>query len=246
MSMKPTAQCMSSANRPQMTKKLFKKVLLNTLPVMTGYLVLGFGFGVLMSDKGIGIFWTFLASLIIYAGSMQFVLVNLITSGAGLIITAITTLMVNARHLFYGVSMVDKYKKAGRKKPYLIFALTDETYSLVCTEEVNDETKSHKYEFFVSLFNHFYWVTGSLFGAFFGQVISFNTKGIDFCMTALFITIFVEQWITSSNKIPALTGLVVTTACLLIFGKNLFLIPSMAIILVILIASRRWFKEGKK
>ncbi|MBR6743072.1 MAG: AzlC family ABC transporter permease [Clostridia bacterium] len=229
-----------------MTKKFFKTVILNTLPVMTGYLVLGFGFGVLMSDKGIGIFWSFLASLIIYAGSMQFVLVNLITSGAGLIATAVTTLMVNARHLFYGISMVDKYKKTGRKKPYLMFALTDETYSLVCTGDTPSGINTHKYQFFVSLFNHIYWVTGSLLGATFGQVIALNTKGIDFCMTALFVTIFVEQWLTSSNKFPALTGLIVSAGCLFLFGKNIFLIPSMAIILIVLIVPRLNVKGEKK
>ena len=213
-----------------MNKKLFKTIILNTLPVMTGYLVLGFGLGVLMADKGIGIFWTFLSSLIIYAGSMQFVLVNLLTSGAGLITTAITTLMVNARHLFYGISMVDKYKDAGKKKPYLIFALTDETYSLVCSGDTPKGVKPHKYQFLVSLFNQIYWVTGSLLGAVFGKAIPINTEGVDFCMTALFITIFVEQWLTTKDKRAALIGLTATILCLLVFGKEIFLIPSMVII----------------
>lgn len=228
-----------------MTKKFFKRLILNTLPVMTGYLVLGFGLGMLMSDKGIGVFWTFLSSLVIYAGSMQFVLVNLMTSGAGLITTAITTLMVNARHLFYGLSMVDKYKSAGRKKPYLIFALTDETYSLVCTGKSPDGEEIHKYQFFVSLFNHIYWVLGSTLGAIFGKAIPINTEGIDFCMTALFITIFVEQWLTTKNKTASLIGLIVTAVCLLIFGKDVFLIPSMVIISLLLIVSRRFLKEEK-
>ena len=213
-----------------MTRKLFKRIILNTLPVMTGYLVLGFGLGVLMSDKGIGIFWVLVSSLIIYAGSMQFVLVNLITSGAGLITTAITTLLVNARHLFYGISMVDKYRASGKKKPYLIFALTDETYSLVCSGETPEGVKPHKYRFLVSLFNQIYWVTGSLIGAVFGTAIPINTKGIDFCMTALFITIFLEQWLTTKDKRASLIGLITTVCCLLIFGKEVFLIPSMVII----------------
>lgn len=218
-----------------MTKKLFKRIILNTLPVMTGYLVLGFGLGVLMSDKGFGIFWTLLSSLVIYAGSMQFVLVNLITSGAGLITTAITTLLVNARHLFYGISMVDKYRSAGKKKPYLIFALTDETYSLVCSGETLGGVEPHKYQFLVSLFNHIYWVTGSLLGAIFGTAIPINTKGIDFCMTALFITIFVEQWLTTKDKRASLIGLITTVISLLIFGKDVFLIPSMVVISLLLL-----------
>ncbi len=202
---------------------------------MTGYLVLGFGLGVLMSDKGFGIFWTLLSSLIIYAGSMQFVLVGLITSGAGLITIAVTTFLVNARHLFYGISMVDKYRSAGKKKPYLIFALTDETFSLVCSGDAPDGVEPHKYQFLVSLFNHFYWVTGSLLGAVFGTAIPINTTGIDFCMTALFITIFLEQWLKTKDKRASLIGLITTVVCLLTFGKEVFLIPSMVIISILLL-----------
>ena len=146
-------------------------------------------------------------SFTIYAGSMQYVAVSLLTSGASLISTALTTLMVNARHLFYGVSMIDKYKGAGAKKPYLIFALTDETYSLLCGEEQPEGIDFFWYSFFVSLFNQCYWILGSVLGSALGTLIAFDTAGIDFSMTALFVTVFVEQWITTKNHLPAIAGL---------------------------------------
>lgn len=171
-------------------------------------------------------------SLFIYAGSMQFVAVSLMTGGASLLTAAITTLMVNARHLFYGISMVERYKNAGAKKPYLIFALTDETYSLV--SQTSREENRHNYCFLVSLFDHIYWVCGSLLGGLAGAWIPINYEGIDFVLTALFVTIFVEQWLSARDHFPALTGLVCTLVCLLIFGQDLFLIPSMIMIATIL------------
>ena len=172
-----------------MQKTVIKKALKATLPVFAGYIVLGMGFGIILESKGYGVLWAFLMSLLIYAGSMQYAAINLITGGASLITTAVTTLMVNGRHLFYGISMVEKYNDMGKMKPYLIFALTDETYSLVCSEEEKDK----KYYLLVSLFNHIYWVSGSVIGSLIGSVLTFDTKGIDFALTALFITVFVEQ-----------------------------------------------------
>ena len=215
-------------------KKMWKTALMKTIPVMTGYLVLGVGFGILSEKNGYGIIWALAMSLSIYAGSMQYVTISLLTAGASLVTAAFTTLMVNARHLFYGISMITPYKNAGKKKPYLIFALTDETYSLVCTGDFPKDTDPHTYCLCVSFLNHVYWVTGSVLGAWIGSAITFNTAGIDFAMTALFVTVFVEQWLSTKNHIPAITGVLASAICLMIFGSDNFLIPSMISISIIL------------
>ena len=216
------------------TKNLIITAFIKSLPVMAGYVVLAIGFGILMKEAGYGLFWSFLMSFTIYAGSMQYVAVSLLSSGASLISAALTTLMVNARHLFYGVSMIDKYKDAGKKKPYLIFALTDETYSLLCGDDYPEGEDRHWYSFFVSLFNQCYWVIGSIIGSILGSLITFNTAGIDFSMTALFVTVFVEQWLTAKNHLPAIAGLFCSIACLMIFGPDSFLIPTMISITIVL------------
>lgn len=220
-------------------KKVIKSALIDTVPVMTGYLVLGFGFGIVIKSAGYGILTACAMSLFIYAGSMQYVAVGLLTSGASLITVALTTLMVNARHLFYGISMLEKYKNTGKRKPYLIFALTDETYSLVCNENKKIVPEQRKnYYFFVSLFNQIYWVLGSVAGAVAGTLISFNSEGIDFALTALFVTIFLEQWLTSNTHTSALIGVAVSIGALLVFGPEKFLIPAMLIIALLLCLSK--------
>ena len=211
-----------------------KSAFLATLPVMAGYVVLGTGFGILLSGKGYGPLWSLVMSLFIYAGSMQYLAVDLLTGGASLITAALTTLMVNARHLFYGISMIGKYRDTGPFKPYLIFALTDETYSLNCGTLPAGVTHGPSYYFLVSLFNHSYWVAGSLLGALLGYVIPFNTEGIDFALTALFVTVFVEQWLSTRDHIPALIGILSSVVCLLIFGADGFLIPAMGLITALL------------
>lgn len=217
---------------------------MDTLPVMTGYLVLGMGFGIVLKTKGYGVLWALAMSVFIYAGSMQYLAVSLLTSGASLIAAAITTLMVNARHLFYGISMIDKYKGAGAKKPYMIFALTDETYSLVCSQELSNPKEQHTYFFMVSLFNQLYWITGSVAGAVLGSVIPFSVEGIDFALTALFITIFVEQWLSTKDHVPAIIGVLVSAVCVFIFGADNFLIPAMCLITIAVTFLKKW--EEKK
>ena len=211
-------------------KNTLKTALVSTLPVMAGYLVLGMGFGILLHTRGYGIFWSAAMSLLIYAGSMQYLAVDLISGGAGLITAAVTTLMVNARHLFYGISMIGKYRDIGWRKPYLIFALTDETYSLNCSGAPEGVDREGDYYFLVSLFNHCYWVLGSILGSLLGKAIPFSTEGIDFALTALFVTVFVEQWVSTKDHIPALLGLGISVLCLLIFGPERFLIPAMVLI----------------
>ena len=218
-----------------MKKKAIQTAFADTLPVMTGYLFLGFGFGILLNEKGYGVLWSLAMSLFIYAGSLQYVAVSLLTGGASLLTTALTTLMINARHIFYGISMVDAYKGAGKKKPYLIFALTDETFSLVSRNQVPEGISRHGYCFLVSLFDQIYWVAGSVLGSLAGKLIPLNYEGIDFVLTALFVTIFVEQWLSSKHHAPACFGVVTTAVCLWFFGKDLFLIPSMLLIALLLV-----------
>ena len=222
-------------------KRIVSHAFKDTVPVLTGYLVLGFGFGIIMKANGFGIFEAFIMSLLIYAGSMQYVAIGLLTGGTSLITAAVTTLMVNARHIFYGISMLERYKNIGKRKPYLIFALTDETYSLVCSD--NDKIPADRrkdYFLFVTLFDHIYWVTGSVLGAVAGTLIKFNTAGIDFALTALFITVFIEQWLSTKKHAPAIVGVLASVLCLIVFGNENFLIPAMLIIALVL----SLYKEG--
>ncbi len=227
-----------------MSIKLLKTVLLKTLPVMAGYIVLGTGFGILLKLNGYGLLWAIAMSVFIFAGSMQYVGISLIAGGASLISIALTTLMVNARHLFYGISMIGRYKGAGLKKLYLMHALTDETYSLVCTGDVPEGADPHLYYFLVSLFDQCYWVAGSAIGSLIGSVLPFDAAGIEFSMTALFVTVFVEQWLTTGEHRPALIGIVGTVLCLVVFGRERFLIPAMIVITILLTAMGRQLRKG--
>lgn len=221
------------------TKKTLKDAFVKTIPVMVGYIVLGMGFGIVMSDAGFGILWALAMSVFIYAGSMQYAGVSLLTSQASVIMTAIMTLLINARHLFYAVAMVPKYRNTGRKKPYLIFSLTDETYSLICDGECPDGDDPGAYFFLVSALDQFYWVFGTFLGAVLAQGLPFDTTGIDFSMTALFTATFTEQWVSTKQHIPAVVGISVTLLCRVIFGVDYFLIPAMALITSILLAVRK-------
>jgi 4-azaleucine resistance transporter AzlC len=225
-----------------MNHKTVKAAFQDSVPVMAGYIVLGIGFGVLLQSKGYHYLWAILMSTIIYAGSMQYVAVDLLSGGASLITAALMTLMINARHFFYGISMLEKYKGIGKAKPYLIFALTDETYSLVCRNNIPIGVDQKRYAFFVSLLNQCYWITGTAIGALLGALIPFNSTGIDFAMTALFVVIFMEQWLTSKQHLPAIIGVTVTAACLLVFGAGSFVIPSMIGITVLLVLCKKNLK----
>ena len=222
-----------------MNKTVVRQAFIKSVPVMAGYIVLGIGFGILLRGAGYGVGWAFAMGAFIYAGSMQFVGVGLLAGGASILTTVFTTIMVNARHLFYSISMIGRYRDAGRYKPYMIFALTDETYSLLCDGSAPTEGDPHLYRFLVSLFNHCYWVTGCGLGSLLGAVIPFSTAGIEFSMTALFITSFTEQWLKTRDHLPALTGLLGTLLCLLLFGPERFLIPAMLLITFILTLVRR-------
>ena len=222
-----------------MSKNTVKLAFIKSVPVMAGYIVLGTGFGILMRNAGYGVLWAASMSALIYAGSMQFVGVGLLAGGASVITAVFTTIMVNARHLFYSISMIHQYKDAGKYKPYMIFALTDETYSLLCDGKIPDQAEPNQYRFFVSLFNHCYWIAGSVTGSLLGAVLPFSTAGIEFSMTALFIASFTEQWLTTKDHAPALVGLLCTLLCLILFGKENFLIPAMLLITCLLTLLRR-------
>ena len=225
---------MQTQSRTDAKSVIVRKAFLKSLPVMAGYVVLGIGFGILLRNAGYGVLWSAAMAVLIYAGSMQYVGISLLAGGAGILTTILTTVMVNARHLFYSISMINRYKNAGRYKPYMIFALTDETYSILCDGQVPEGTDEHLYRFLLSLFNHSYWVAGSVLGSLLGSVLPFSTVGIEFSMTALFIASFTEQWLSTREHAPALTGLLSTLLCLIVFGPEQFLIPAMLLITLIL------------
>ena len=220
-----------------------RQAFVKSVPVMAGYVILGIGFGILLRGAGYGFWWSLAMGALIYAGSMQYVGVGLIAGGASVLTTLLTTVMVNARHLFYSISMIGRYRDAGKYKPYLIFALTDETYSLLCDGAVPEGCDPHRYRFLVSLFDHSYWVTGCVLGSLLGQVLPFSTAGIEFSMTALFIASFTEQWLSGGNRLPALAGLGCSALCLAVFGPEHFLIPAMLLITLALTLARGRLEE---
>lgn len=237
--------------------KAIKRALRDTFPIFAGYLVLGIGFGVMLAKAGFKTYWAAIMSCTMYAGSMQYVAVDLLAESVTVGYAAMMTLLVNIRHVFYGVSLIDKYRDAGWRKFYMMFALTDETYSLVSTVEVPSDISKNDYYFFVSLFDQIYWICGCCVGALMGNLINFNSAGIEYAMTALFVCIFADQWLSvggrkllSGKHISAIVGVSATLASLVVcnlLGFEYFLIPSMLIILVALIALRPVLdrKEGK-
>lgn len=228
-------------------QKTIKYAFEKSLPVMAGYLVLGTGFGILLQSKGYSWIWALIMSLTIYAGSMQYLAIDLLGSGASLITVAIMTLMVNIRHIFYGITMLTKYQKAGAQKPYLIFALTDETFSLVCALDLPEGVDEQWYDFWLSLFDQCYWIVGSVFGALLGSAIPFDSAGVEFSMTALFVVIFVEQWEKTKQHLPAMIGVVISVISLLLFGAQDFLIPAMiGIAVALMLARKKLSKEDVK
>lgn len=222
-----------------MKNTTIKTALLDTIPVLTGYLFLGMGFGILLNEKGYGFIWSFFMALFMFAGSGQYLAVDLLATGTSLLTTAIATLLVNARHLFYGISLLNTYKGMGIKKIYMIFGLTDETYSLVSQNNDLPDDDRREYCFWVTLFDHIYWIAGCVLGSLTGALLPINFECIEFVLTALFVTMFVEQWLSTKNHIPALIGVCSTIISLLLFGSEIFLIPAMIMIATLLILSKK-------
>ena len=204
--------------------KELRYAIVQSIPVMLGYLFLGFAFGLMLNDAGYGFWWAFFISLFVYAGSMQFVLVTLLTAGASLWYTLIMTLFVNGRHIFYGLSFVENFKKTGITYPYMIFSLTDETFSLLCDLKVPEGMREERVS----------WV-----GALVGSVLPIDTTGIDFSMTALFTVIVVNQWMDTKEHKPAVIGGVVGVLCLLVLGADTFLLPALTIAAIILLGVKK-------
>lgn len=217
----------------------FKKAFPYTIPVLTGYLFIGIAFGVMYAEKGYSAWWTVLMSLLVYAGSGQYLAVNFFVPGISFLQVIFMTLMVNIRHVFYGLSLLERFNKIGKKRWYMIFGLTDETYSLLCTAKVPKEVEEEKFLFAISALDQSYWVIGSAIGGILKSVLPFNAEGIEFAMTALFVVIFIEQWLERKNRLPAVIGAGSALLCLQIFGSGSFVFPTMILSILILFASRK-------
>ena len=217
-----------------MKLRTFKEAAKYTLPVFTGYLFLGMAYGILMNSSGYSIWRTLFMSGIVLAGSMQYAAIPLFSSAFAPFGAFLMTLMVNARHLFYGVTMLEPYRGTGLKKPYLIFAMTDETFSINASAKLSKECDRNNFYLYVSMLDHFYWTAATLIGYLIGSAFNLNIRGISFVMTALFATIVAQQWEAARDKRPVVIGIVSSVICLMLFGKN-FIIPSMIAITVLLL-----------
>lgn len=220
-------------------KRAFRKAFPHTIPVLTGYLFIGIAFGVMYAEKGYSFLWAILMSVLVYAGSGQYLAVNFFVPGFSFVQVVFLTFMVNVRHIFYGISLLEKFNKMGKKRWYMIFGLTDETYSLLCTTNVPEDVDEEKFLFAISIMNHSYWVLGSAIGAIAGTLLPMNSEGIDFAMTALFVVIFVEQWMEKKNRIPELIGVAVAIVSLIVFGASSFVLPAMLAIVALLFVGRK-------
>jgi 4-azaleucine resistance transporter AzlC len=217
----------------------FKSAFPSTLPILAGFLFLGIAYGILMNISGFGAGYAILMALFIFAGSMEFVAVHLLLGPFNPLGALLMALMVNARHLFYGISMLEKYRGTGFKKFYLIFGLCDESFSINYTANIPKEVDKGWYMFFVTLLNHSYWVFGAAIGGFFGSLVRINMEGLEFVMTALFVVIFIEQWMKESTHHSAVLGLGISILCLLIFNSENFIVPSMIGLLIVLSFMRK-------
>lgn len=221
-----------------MKKKAFKVAFPNTIPIMAGFLFLGMTYGIYMNSCGFNYIYSLIMGLVVFAGSMQFVACNLLMGSFNPIQALVMTIMINARHIFYGLSMLDKYKGMGFKKIYLIFGLCDETFSVNYSSEIPEDVDKDLYYFFVTILNQSYWVIGSVLGGIFGSFIGFSTEGLDFVLVAMFVVIFLNQWMKDKQHLNFIFGVGVTLIFLLIFGTDNFILPSMAGILFLLTVTK--------
>ena len=206
---------------------------------MLGYLSVGIAFGLLFQSTGLHVGWGFLMSLLIYAGAMQFIAIELIQDYMGLLQIALFTLFVNIRHMFYGLSFIDKFNQMKSKKGYMIFSLTDETYSLLCRAKAEDTPENHLLFFLIALFNQVYWLVGTAIGILAGTLITFDTTGIDFAMTALFVVIFMDQWQSAKSHLPALIGIAASVVAIFLFGAEGMVFPTMVLMVGALTLMRK-------
>ena len=211
----------------------------HTIPILAGFLFLGMTYGVFMCTSGFSFWYPMIMSVTIFGGSLEFVATSMLLAPFAPVQVFLAAVMIQARHLFYGISMLDKYKGTGWKKPYLIYAMCDETFSVNYTAEIPDGVDRGWFYFFVTLLDEFYWFAGATLGGLLGRLICFNTEGLDFVMTAMFVVIFMDQWLKEKRHFSAWIGLAASVACLLLFGADNFLIPTMLCILLALTALRR-------
>lgn len=209
-----------------------------TVPVLMGHLAIGMAFGLMLQSIGYGVVWAFFMSLTIYAGSGQYLGVSLLATGASLPQVAFLTLMINFRHLVYGLSMLEKFRGMGTRKLYMMFSLTDETYALLSSARPPEGVEEHDFYFCVALLDHSYWILGSIIGSLAGAALGFDTTGVDFAMTALFLVIAVGQWKAAGSHLPALLGAAATLVSLLLVGAEDMLLPALGIIVLVLTLMR--------
>ena len=228
-----------SEGKQVVCRKALAAAFPHTIPILAGFLFLGMAYGIYMNVSGFSFWWPMLMGLTIYGGSLEFVTVTMLLGSFAPVQTFAMTLMIQARHLFYGISMLEKYKGTGWKKFYLIFGMCDESFSINYTAEVPEGVDRGWFMFFVTLLNQCYWVSGAALGGLLGSFIPFDTEGLDFVMTALFVVIFLDQWLKEKKHYTALTGLGASAACLLIFGADGFMIPTMVCIICLLTVFRR-------
>lgn len=227
-----------------MKRKALRAAFPHTIPIFAGYLFLGMSYGVLITSSGFPFWFPILTSVTVFAGSMEFVTVNLLLGTFDLVQAFLMTLMINARHLFYGLSMLDRYKGMGLKRLYLIFGLTDETFSVACSVDPPAGVDKGWFNFFVTLLDHSYWILGSTLGGICGSILYFNTEGLDFVMTAMFVVILLEHLLKEKDHRPSLLGLALPIGSLLLFGPERFMIPAMAAILLALTLLRKPLERG--
>ena len=228
-----------TAENKSVIKKAFGTAFPHTIPVFTGFITLGMAYGVLMSTKGFGTIWAMLMSLVAFCGSMQFAAITLLVSAFDPIQAFILSVMVNARHLFYGISMLEKYKGLGKIRFFLIYMLCDETFSIASSIEPPEDVNRKWFYFAISILDYSYWQMGTLLGSIVGNVITFNTEGLDFALTALFVVLFLEQIKKTENRLSGVIGVCGTIAALIVFGADNLVIPAMIIVLICLLAGRR-------
>ena len=212
-----------------------KYALGKTIPIMFSYLFLSMAFGIMMNQAGFPFYWAYLVSLTVYTGAFQFVIISFLSAGAGITTIALTALAMNCRHMFYGVTFLKEFKSMGKRYPYMIFSLTDETYALYCSLEYPKELDHHQVMFDIAWLSCVYWLIGTLVGALLGQIIPFDFEGVDFCMTALFVTILIDQWKKTEDHAPAVIGGVSAVVFLLIFGAARFMLPSLMVTTALLL-----------
>ena len=216
-----------------------------TIPIFFTYLFIGIAFGIMMTEAGYGPFWSVLSSLFTFAGSLQIVMVSFLRAGVPLVTVAVMTLFINGRHIFYGIGFIERFRRMGWRMPYMVFALTDETYSILCSLRYEEGVDPIRADFFIALLNHCYWVLGTLIGSVAGKLLPFDMRGIDFSATAFFLVVVVDQWRRSGSKLPSIVGICSALIFYLLLGPDRFLIPALAVGTVLLVILRDRIERKK-